>query len=249
MCTAIIYRDPSREIIGVGFNRDESFKRAPALFPRLIESPNNGKAIAPIDGEAGGTWIGVSQSGEIICLLNYYEATLKLLRNPVSRGLLVRSVLLGERTPESYMDQELEKYYPFKLFRISKERTMIYIWDGKTYEIEEDHESYAVFGSSFTQGPKAQVSRREVFDKNFRPKEMPDVQGFVKLAKEFLISHLPEQGALSPCMHRRDAHSVSRTVISVNKGSVYFSYKNSQPCEEGTEEDYNFTLTEFRTSA
>ncbi|TGK07557.1 NRDE domain protein [Leptospira semungkisensis] len=249
MCTAFIYRDPSRRIFGVGFNRDESVKREPALFPRLIESPNNSKAIAPIDAEAGGTWIGISQNAEITCLVNYYEATLKLLRNPVSRGLLVRSVLLGERTPESYTAQELEKYYPFKLFQVNEETTKIFIWDGKTYEIQEDKENFTVFGSSFTQGPKAQVSRREIFDSHFRPKEMPDSHGFVHMAKEFLISHLPEQGALSACMHRRDAHSVSRTVISVDKGSVYFSYKNCQPCEEGPEEDYNFTLTEFRTSA
>lgn len=101
MCTALIYRDPTRNLYGLGFNRDESVKRKPSLSPILLES-TSGKAIAPIDGDAGGTWIGISRDGEIICLLNYYEATLKLLRNPTSRGLLVRSILLKERTPESY---------------------------------------------------------------------------------------------------------------------------------------------------
>ncbi|TGL63457.1 NRDE family protein [Leptospira sarikeiensis] len=248
MCTSFIYRNPSKGILGVGFNRDESFKRKPSLSPQLLES-SSGKAIAPIDGEAGGTWIGISQTGEIICLVNFYEATLKLLRNPVSRGLLVRSVLLGERTPESYSVSELEKYYPFKLFRVQKEKTEIFIWDGNSYKTEMDSETFAVFGSSFTQGPKAQISRRETFDSHFRPSELPDAQDFIHMAKSFLSSHLPEQGALSPCMHRRDAHSVSRTVITLDRASVYFSYKNSQPCEEGPEEDYNFTLTEFRTSA
>ncbi|EIE03158.1 NRDE family protein [Leptospira licerasiae] len=248
MCTSLIYRDPNKGILGIGFNRDESFKRKPSLSPQLLES-NSGKAIAPIDGEAGGTWIGVTQSGEIICLLNYYEATLKLLRNPVSRGLLVRSILLGERTPESYTNTELENYYPFKLFKVRREKTEIFIWDGKTYQTETDSETFTVFGSSFTQGPKAQVVRRETFDSNFRPSSHPDATGFTNIAKSFLSSHLPEQGALSPCMHRRDAHSVSRTVIVLDGASVYFSYKNSQPCEDGPEEDYNFTLTEFRTSA
>ncbi|MEI1277865.1 NRDE family protein [Leptospira venezuelensis] len=248
MCTSIIYRDPTKGILGVGFNRDESFKRKPSLSPQLLES-NSGKAIAPIDGEAGGTWIGVTQTGEIICLVNYYEATLKLLRNPVSRGLLVRSILLGERTPESYTDSELEKYYPFKLFKVGKEKTEIFVWDGKTYQTETGSETFAVFGSSFTQGPKAQVARRETFETSFRPSSLPDATNFAKIAKSFLSSHLPEQGALSPCMHRRDAHSVSRTVIVLDGASVYFSYKNSQPCEEGPEEDYNFTLTDFRTSA
>lgn len=248
MCTSLIYRDPNKGILGVGFNRDESVKRKPSLFPQLLES-NSGKAIAPIDGEAGGTWIGVTQAGEIICLVNYYEATLKLLRNPVSRGLLVRSVLLGERTPESYTTPELERYYPFKLFKVSREKTEIFIWDSKSYLTETDSETFSVFGSSFTQGPKAQVVRRETFDINFRPSSLPDAAGFANLAKSFLSSHLPEQGALSPCMHRRDAHSVSRTVIVLEGSSVYFSYKNAQPCEDGPEEDYNFTLTEFRTSA
>lgn len=248
MCTAIFYRNPTRKILGVGFNRDESVKRKPALLPRLLESPT-GKAIAPVDADAGGTWIGITRTGEIFCLVNYYEATLKLLRNPVSRGLLVRSILLGERTPESYSASELEHYYPFKLFHVTLESTRAFVWDGKSYEIEENQETFTVFGSSFTQGPKAQVVRREVFEAEFLPRELPDSDGFVSIAKNFLSSHIPEKGALSACMHRRDAHTVSRTVISLEGEKVRFSYKNSQPCEEGPEEEYNFTLTEFRTSA
>ncbi len=247
MCTAFIYRNTDRKILGLGFNRDESFKRKPAIFPKLLESIS-GRAIAPVDAEAGGTWIGITDKGEMVCLVNYYEATLKLLRNPVSRGLLVRSILLGERTPESYTVSELEHYYPFKLFLVTLDKTRIFIWDGKTYEIEEDRETFTVFGSSFTQGPKAQVSRREVFETQFRPSEYPDSNRFTDLAKSFLSSHEPEQGALSPCMHRRDAHSVSRTIIVLDGESVRVTYKNGQPCEDGLEEDYNFTLTDFRTS-
>ncbi|TGK17888.1 NRDE domain protein [Leptospira fluminis] len=246
MCTALIYRNRTDHLYGLGFNRDESVKRKPSLSPRLMESPT-GKAIAPIDGDAGGTWIGISQDGEIVCLLNYYEAALKLLRNPVSRGLLVRSVLLKERAPESWQVSELENYYPFKLFCIDKEKTRIHIWDGKVFSTEENTESFTVYGSSFTQGPKAQVSRREVFEKEFRPKTNPNAKDFVLLTKNFLVSHLPEKGALSPCMHRRDATSVSRTIFVVENGKVDLFYKPSQPCEEGPEEEFNFTLTDFRT--
>ncbi|EQA35022.1 NRDE domain protein [Leptospira inadai serovar Lyme str. 10] len=247
MCTALIYRDPTRKLYGLGFNRDESVKRKPSLSPVLLESPS-AKAIAPIDGDAGGTWIGISQDGEIICLLNYYEAALKLLRNPTSRGLLVRSILLKERIPESYSVSELEQYYPFKLFRIRRDETDIFIWDGQTYENEKDKGIYTVFGSSFTQGPKAQVVRRDIFEKHFLPSALPDGMDFVSLAKNFLSSHLPEKGALSPCMHRRDATTVSRTIFVVENEQVNSFYKPIQPCEEGPEEEFNFTLTEFRTS-
>ncbi|WP_016752839.1 NRDE family protein [Leptospira kirschneri] len=230
MCTALIYRNPDLEIFGIGFNRDESVKRKPSLAPTKLE---NGSVfvIAPLDGDYGGTWIGINSSKEIFCLLNFYEATLKLLKNPTSRGLLVRSCLLDEVKPEHLKSEDLNHYYPFKLLKITLDRTETFVWNGKELITDFYTKSFQILGSSFTQGPKAQISREEVFQKYYLPKTFPDTDGFLKLSKDFLTSHLPEKGALSSCMHRRDAHTVSKTEIVLQENKCTITYQEGQPCE------------------
>lgn len=244
MCTAIIYRDPSRKIVGLGFNRDESVKRKPAVSPVKI---GNGPtfAIAPLDGDYGGTWIGANSSGEIFCLLNFYEATLKLLRNPTSRGLLVRSCLLSEVKPQELEAKDLENFYPFKLVKITLDKTDIFVWDGKELSTTSYADTFQILGSSFTQGPKAQISREQVFQAEYLPKILPDSKEFLALSKNFLTSHLPEKGALSPCMHRRDAHTVSKTEIVLQENELTLTYQEGQPCESPDPKVFNLTLTEF----
>ncbi|MBM9501023.1 NRDE family protein [Leptospira sp. 201903071] len=244
MCTAIIYRNRETKIFGLGFNRDESVKRKPSSLPQKI---GNGPvyAIAPLDGDYGGTWIGVNSSREIFCLLNFYEATLKLLRNPTSRGLLVRSCLLSEVDPDKLKKEDLLNFYPFKLVRITLAKTDIFIWDGINLTVTANEETFQIMGSSFTQGPKAQVSRESVFKEHFLPKILPNSEEFLLLSKNFLTSHIPEKGALSACMHRRDAHTVSKTEVVLTEKFLTVAYQDGQPCESPDPTFLNLTLTDF----
>lgn len=163
--------------------------------------------------------------------MNFYEATLKLLRNPTSRGLLVRSCLLGEVKPESLKSEDLNHYYPFKLLRITLDKTETFVWDGKELITDFYTESFQILGSSFTQGLKAQISREAVFREYYLPKTLPNMDEFLKLSKDFLTSHLPEKGALSSCMHRREAHTVSKTEIVLQENKCIITYQEGQPCE------------------
>src|SRR6185312_11981515 len=53
-------------------NRDERHTRRPAQAPTVRQ--NGGvRFIAPIDGEEGGSWIGVNEFGLTLCLLNRYD--------------------------------------------------------------------------------------------------------------------------------------------------------------------------------
>ncbi|XDD49877.1 NRDE family protein [Leptospira sp. WS92.C1] len=244
MCTAIIYRNPDRNIFGLGFNRDESVKRKPSFSPQKIGT-GPVFAIAPLDGDYGGTWIGVNSSKEIFCLLNFYEANLKLLKNPTSRGLLVRSCLLNETKPERLIDKNLADFYPFKLVRITLKKTEMFVWDGESFSAFENQEGFQIFGSSFTQGPKAQISREAVFQKYFLPASLPDSNEFLDLSKSFLTSHIPEKGPLSSCMHRKDAHTVSKTEIVMKENLLTITYQDGQPCESPDPIVLNLTLTNF----
>ncbi|EMY76076.1 NRDE protein [Leptospira weilii serovar Ranarum str. ICFT] len=244
MCTAIIYRNPDRKIFGIGFNRDESVKRKSSLAPTKLGS-GPVFAMAPLDGDYGGTWIGANSSREIFCLLNFYEATLKLLRNPTSRGLLVRSCLLNEVEPELLKSEDLANFYPFKLLKITLEKTEIFVWNGKEFSVTSNADTFQILGSSFTQGLKAQVSRETIFQKNYLPDRPLDAKQFLNVSKTFLTSHLPEKGALSPCMHRRDAHTVSKTEIVLQDNELTITYQEGQPCESPEPKVLNVTLTDF----
>ena len=92
MCTLVAYY---RAIDGypmvVGMNRDEMQSR-PAVGPRAIAgSP---RVYAPLDREAGGTWLGVNEAGLFVAILNRVsswpgDAPAK----PRSRGLLCLDAL------------------------------------------------------------------------------------------------------------------------------------------------------------
>lgn len=235
MCTSLIYRNPERKLLGLGFNRDESIKRKPADPPHIYEE-NGIKVLAPADGDQGGTWIGINSDGEIYALLNLYEAQLKLIQYPTSRGFLVRRLLEKKYSISEINEKSLEKYYPFRLVRAGAEKTEIFSWNGEYTETWEDSSEWLVLGSSFMLGAEAEKIRRQNFEENYKNQHTD----FFSAAAAFLTSHLPEKGPKSPCMHRRDAHTVSQTLILKSEKETVMKYKSMQPCETEVFEEFAF---------
>ncbi len=96
MCTVVLRTgiDGDLELI---MNRDERLDRAAELPPRLHRAAAGRPAwIGPVDGERGGTWIGVNGGGVAACILNaYVPSDLELLgRSGIpSRGEIVPRAL------------------------------------------------------------------------------------------------------------------------------------------------------------
>ncbi|HKX45758.1 MAG TPA: NRDE family protein, partial [Planctomycetota bacterium] len=67
-------------------NRDERRTRPAALLPEARRGPSGIEYAAPIDAEAGGTWVAVNERGLALCLLNHYQAAEPLGRDLASRG-------------------------------------------------------------------------------------------------------------------------------------------------------------------
>lgn len=228
MCTALIYRNPEKNYLGVGFNRDESVKRGPAREP---EKTDVGGVfyLSPIDGDFGGTWIGVNSHFQIYAVLNFYEANMKILRNPTSRGLLLKK-LLSEETHISALDSEsLKTYYPFRILRVSVGSTDILVWNGEVVTLSVNTDIWKVYASSFLLGNGIEEEREDILRKNFL--QMDVEHDFLDISKRFLSCHLPEKGPHSPCMHRREARTVSNTLVVIDDKQVQMYYKNNQPCE------------------
>ncbi len=73
-------------------NRDEQRSHLPARPPRL-SGRAGARFLAPVDGDAGGTWIAGNEHGLGLCLLNDYESEPRSLAlSRISRGLLVRDL-------------------------------------------------------------------------------------------------------------------------------------------------------------
>lgn len=81
----------------VAANRDEFHNRPAVSAGHWEDAPH---IIAGRDLQAGGTWIGVSQSGKWAAVTNLRKPEWMHHQTEKSRGHLITSFLLGEETPE-----------------------------------------------------------------------------------------------------------------------------------------------------
>lgn len=89
MCLlALFYRVLEDAPIVVGANREEAYAR-PGEPPRVLDGAC--RAVAGVDPQAGGTWLGVNDRGVLVAVTNRPKS--KVPDRPRSRGLLARDLL------------------------------------------------------------------------------------------------------------------------------------------------------------
>jgi hypothetical protein len=142
MCT-LTYIPFSNGDFLVTSNRDEGTQRKPASLPQSIPYSLGHHVLAPIDGEAGGSWIGVSDDHRMAVLLNGAFAAHK--HHPPyrkSRGLVVLDAFGYPGFPDFCNDYGLNGIEPFTMVMITyhKEPVIsILQWDGqRKYQKEAD---------------------------------------------------------------------------------------------------------------
>lgn len=241
MCTLSWLR--SAGAYTVFFNRDEARSRAPAEPPRLLKLTGV-PVLAPIDGDAGGTWIGVNGHGVTVALSNRYEETpIDPPTSPVSRGLLVLS-LLGVADLATLRKQTgsilLSNYRPFTIAGFSPvEPPMLIEWNGTRIGVRQVDRSGLVVTSSGHDQAGAERVRRQVFDSL----EPLTVEALVRAHR----SHLPVRGPLSICMHRPEASTVSMVQVTVNGRHAVMRYVPGPPGEGAPSITAELDLLQDRT--
>ena len=93
---------PARRAV-VPMHRDERRDRAPARPPRRWRGADGG-FTAPVDGDAGGTWISAKDSGVVLALLNHEAPTTPQSSaagagRRIGRGVLVTTLAAKRRRP------------------------------------------------------------------------------------------------------------------------------------------------------
>lgn len=226
MCTLTWLRSNSG--YQVFFNRDELKTRQRAI-PPCLHKASDINYIAPIDRDAGGTWISANQQGLTFCLLNNYQACHDLPdRNWISRGLLVRDLAHLPSTDAviSALDSiSMLSYRPFDLiiFELRLEPFQL-AWDG-TKLVAKKNPSMPITSSSFNSSEVVSGRIKRINDEH--PLNS-------KSLLEFHSSHAPEKGAYSVCMHRDDAHTVSFSHIQASEKQITFDYRDGSPCSTAT---------------
>ncbi len=220
MCTLSWWQKPG--CYGVFFNRDESVRRSAAQPPGIWQEGGT-TYICPLDPDGGGTWIFANRAGIIGCLLNNYSVPHKA-KNPVSRGLLLKSLARYETIPaavEAMEEVDLASYSGFHLFLFSDTATLLYNWDGDRLSRQSGSQLFRPLTSSGYRYEEVAAYRRE----QFRLQVDPESADYIKNLEEFHNYHDERLPAHSPLMVRPDARTVSQSRVSVEPNQISFSYR------------------------
>ncbi len=214
-------------------NRDERRSRLAALPPRVMPIGVAGSAtvrcVWPIDGEAGGTWIGASECGTVLTLLNVNDDAARAATPPReslrSRGGIVLEVLrglaIGERgaslpagarlsaVARLIERMELEVYAPFRLVGACDDGVVEFRWDRARLQSRRLNLVPACFVSSGLGDHRVQP-RLALWDGWLaRHGATPEAQD------EFHRHQWPEHHEISVLMSRADARTVSTTAAEI----------------------------------
>ena len=115
----------------VAANRDELFGR-PSEPPAVVDEEP--RVVAPLDAEAGGTWIGYNEHGLLVAITNRW--TDADLAGERSRGLLVRDALRRESADDAarFVEREVDEreYDGFNLVLADDAAAAgLFEWDGR----------------------------------------------------------------------------------------------------------------------
>jgi Transport and Golgi organisation 2 len=235
MCTLSIIRLPDHPRgFRVVFSRDEQRSRSDGLPPRWRRTSAQGvrvRAAWPTDPDGGGTWIGASERGLVMALLNYNEHDsarrseaeargTPAVPSPSSRGLLIPNLIASEnaaRSADALSEMDLASYAPFRLVSLSLDlksdglEAVVSAWNGRDLSRAVSRETSLCFVSSGL-GDRLVAPRLDLFRAMVADRATPDAQDL------FHAHRWPDRPKISVLMTRPDARTVSQTTVIVRDG-------------------------------
>ncbi len=163
MCTVVFI--PALEKIYLGSLRDESPKRLRALVPQVYHAGRT-SYIAPKDQQASGTWVGASDTGNVIVLLNGgFENHEKKSDYRKSRGLIVTELLASELPVVEWRLIDMQDIEPFTLIVWSNATLFELVWDGRErHRTRLDATQPHIWSSATLYNAEAKAIRKEFFE-------------------------------------------------------------------------------------
>ncbi len=230
MCTVtVIPLDPGG--LRLVSNRDELRTRPPSSTPRRHALHGAG-ALWPVDPTGGGTWIGVSERGVAMSLLNLnLDPHPTLPREPLSRGTVITSVLhhgSAHDAAHAVRGLDLERMNCFRLVCADEERVLCARWDRSELSIEERALAPVCFASSGL-GDHLVQGRLPLWA------DMIEQCGATPETQDAFHAHAwPDMGFASVLMAREEARTTSTTVTEIHTDRVSIAHRDDDGWHEQT---------------
>jgi len=220
MCTISFFPNQVEGYL-LAMNRDEQHSR-----PAATELRREDGISYPVDPQGGGTWIGVSDRGMAITLLNRYShGQVDSSKQYKSRGTIIPPLLKMEsldRVLGSIQRLDIREFPSFSLVLFDPRERKVVLFESDGNELisrEFGWVPYFLTSSAFeTQGI---ISYRKKLFESF-------LTHFPKIIKDkvvdFHLTQTPGQEARSILMSQAEARTVSFSLIEFWNGKIEFSY-------------------------
>ncbi len=211
-------------------NRDEKRTRAKGLPP--AKKKIGGRQVIYPSEPNGGTWIALNDHGAMLALINWYSVTARVTGVSISRGDIIPSMSTAQ-TPvivDAHLAAlPLDRTNPFRLIGVfpASQEINEWRWDLKQLTRRDHRWRGQQWISSGFDEPTAQKVRSRTF-RRFQTQASVGTTGWLR---RLHLSHNPQQGPFSTCMHRDDAATVSYTEITVSRGRATLQHLSGTPCE------------------
>jgi len=223
----------------VAANRDELLDR-PSEPPAVRDWETT--VVAPIDREAGGTWLGYNEHGLLVGLTNRWTG--ESVQSDRSRGLLVREALGQESATEAvrFVERELDErtYEGFNLIAADASAGLLVEYDGRravrnlspgihvVVNVGADG-SYDVPEARSETGVE-QANNADAVQAALRPDPGETSQSWLDRAASVLGDH--EYGV---CLHHENFGTRSSSLIRLGTDDVTYRFADGPPCKTSFE--------------
>lgn len=235
MCTVtLVPKAGAKHAFRMACSRDENHRRADAQVP-IQPAPNphaeERLALMPIDPSSGGTWVAVNDAGLALTLLND-----NLPDPPVGRGcsrgtvipMLTQAATIQEAVTLAKQIQR-DRMMPFRLV-ICDGQTLL-LWRSIETIDQADVTPWTrtptMFTSSGLGDHLVQGPRQTLFDQWFDN----DPSTHLERQRDFHRHQWPGKEHLSVNMYRKDARTVSYTVVDVESAIATLQYYAQGPTQ------------------
>lgn len=225
MCTVTLIPTEENDFI-LTSNRDEAIARKTDI-PQFYTVEDT-KMLFPKDAVAGGTWIGVSEQCNMICLLNGgFEKHTRKASYRKSRGVVVKELLASLDMEKAIYDYDCTDIEPFTIVAICWKKALAFyelVWDGETKHIRPLEKGQAHIWSSSTLYTDDMKAMRREWLKAYENEKTLNKENLIDFHKNAGIG----DDQIDLRIDRGALKTVSITQVSKESGQIAMRYENLQ---------------------
>lgn len=221
MCTVTYIPKENNEFI-LTQNRDESPNRPAHNLEKINQ---NGKQLLfPKDAGAGGTWIAVSDSNQLVSILN--GAFDKHKHRPPyrkSRGIMALDFFDFPSAEQFFRDYNFKEIEPFTMLIYDKEKLFDFRWDEQYKYIEELETNQSHIWASSTLYTKEARMKRKIWFEKWQKERTDFSQSAILEFHRTAGDGDPENDLVMNRANKVRTTSITSIVKSDSQAGMYFS--------------------------